>query len=301
MAYSWTNDLTAADVTPKSMLMNRRQIMAGAVGLGAIGFSATQAAAQGTLKSNSLEDITTYNNYYEFGTGKDDPAKNAHKLVTSPWSIKVDGLVDNPGEYSVADLIDGLDIEERIYRFRCVEAWAMVVPWNGVELADVLKKAGVQANGKYVAFETVVQEENMVGVQRRVLDFPYVEGLRMDEAMHPLTLLATGIYGEPLANQSGAPIRVVVPWKYGYKSIKSIVRITVTDREPPTSWNKANAREYGFYSNVNPTVDHPRWSQATHREIGGGLFAKRQPTLMFNGYEDEVARLYAGMDLTVDS
>ena len=301
MAYSWTNDLTAADVTPKSMLMNRRQIMAGAVGLGAIGFSATQAAAQGTLKSNSLEDITTYNNYYEFGTGKDDPAKNAHKLVTSPWSIKVDGLVDNPGEYSVADLIDGLDIEERIYRFRCVEAWAMVVPWNGVELADVLKKAGVQANGKYVAFETVVQEENMVGVQRRVLDFPYVEGLRMDEAMHPLTLLATGIYGEPLANQSGAPIRVVVPWKYGYKSIKSIVRITVTDREPPTSWNKANAREYGFYSNVNPTVDHPRWSQATHREIGGGLFAKRQPTLMFNGYEDEVARLYAGMDLTVDT
>lgn len=301
MAYSWTNDLTAADVTPKSMMMNRRQIMAGAVGLGAIGFSATQAAAQGTLKSNSLEDITTYNNYYEFGTGKDDPAKNAHKLVTSPWSIKVDGLVDNPGEYSVADLIDGLDIEERIYRFRCVEAWAMVVPWNGVELADVLKKAGVQANGKYVAFETVVQEENMVGVQRRVLDFPYVEGLRMDEAMHPLTLLATGIYGEPLANQSGAPIRVVVPWKYGYKSIKSIVRITVTDREPPTSWNKANAREYGFYSNVNPTVDHPRWSQATHREIGGGLFAMRQPTLMFNGYEDEVARLYAGMDLTVDS
>lgn len=301
MAYRWTNDLTAADVTPKSMMMNRRQIMAGAVGLGAIGFSATQAAAQGTLKSNSLEDITTYNNYYEFGTGKDDPAKNAHKLVTSPWSIKVDGLVDNPGEYSVADLIDGLDIEERIYRFRCVEAWAMVVPWNGVELADVLKKAGVQANGKYVAFETVVQEENMVGVQRRVLDFPYVEGLRMDEAMHPLTLLATGIYGEPLANQSGAPIRVVVPWKYGYKSIKSIVRITVTDREPPTSWNKANAHEYGFYSNVNPTVDHPRWSQATHREIGGGLFAKRLPTLMFNGYEDEVASLYAGMDLTVDS
>lgn len=301
MAYRWTNDLTAADVTPKSMVMSRRQIMAGAAGLGAIGFSATQAAAQDTLKPNSLEDITTYNNFYEFGTGKGDPAENAHKLVTSPWSVKVDGLVDNPGEYSVADLIDGLDIEERIYRFRCVEAWAMVVPWNGVELADVLKKAGVQANGKYVAFETVVQEENMIGVQRRVLDFPYVEGLRMDEAMHPLTLLATGIYGEPLANQSGAPIRVVVPWKYGYKSIKSIVRITVTDQEPPTSWNKANAREYGFYSNVNPTVDHPRWSQATHREIGGGLFAKRQPTLMFNGYEDEVASLYEGMDLTVDS
>lgn len=299
MAYRWTNDLTAADVTPKSMVLNRRQIMAGAAGLGAIGFSATQAAAQDALVPNSLEDITTYNNYYEFGTGKTDPAENAHKLVTSPWSIKVDGLVDNPGEYSVADLIDGLDIEERIYRFRCVEAWAMVVPWNGVELADILTKAGVQANGKYVAFETVVQEENMIGVQRRVLDFPYVEGLRMDEAMHPLTILATGIYGEPLANQSGAPIRVVVPWKYGFKSIKSIVRITVTEEEPPTSWNKANAREYGFYSNVNPNVDHPRWSQATHREIGGGIFAKRQPTLMFNGY-DEVASLYEGMDLSKD-
>ncbi len=300
MAYRWKNDLTAADVTPKAMMMNRRQIMAGAAGLGAIGFSATQAAAQDALEPNSLEDITTYNNYYEFGTGKADPAQNAHKLVTSPWSITVDGLVDNPGEYSVADLLDGLDIEERIYRFRCVEAWSMVVPWNGVELADILNKAGVQANGKYVAFETVVQPENMIGVQRRVLDFPYVEGLRIDEAMHPLTLLATGIYGEPLANQSGAPIRLVVPWKYGFKSIKSLVRITVTDREPPTSWNKANAREYGFYSNVNPTVDHPRWSQATHRVIGGGIFAKRQSTLMFNGYEEEVASLYDGMDLTAN-
>lgn len=300
MAYRWKNDLTAADVTPKAMMMNRRQIMAGAAGLGAIGFSATQAAAQDALEPNSLEDITSYNNYYEFGTGKADPAQNAHKLVTSPWSITVDGLVDNPGEYSVADLLDGLDIEERIYRFRCVEAWSMVVPWNGVELADILNKAGVQANGKYVAFETVVQPENMIGVQRRVLDFPYVEGLRMDEAMHPLTLLATGIYGEPLANQSGAPIRLVVPWKYGFKSIKSLVRITVTDREPPTSWNKANAREYGFYSNVNPTVDHPRWSQATHRVIGGGIFAKRQSTLMFNGYEEEVASLYDGMDLTAN-
>ena len=300
MAYRWKNDLTAADVTPKAMMMNRRQIMAGAAGLGAIGVSATQAAAQDALGPNSLKDITTYNNYYEFGTGKADPAQNAHKLVTSPWSITVDGLVDNPGEYSVANLLDGLDIEERIYRFRCVEAWSMVVPWNGVELADILNKAGVQANGKYVAFETVVQPENMIGVQRRVLDFPYVEGLRMDEAMHPLTLLATGIYGEPLANQSGAPIRLVVPWKYGFKSIKSLVRITVTDREPPTSWNKANAREYGFYSNVNPTVDHPRWSQATHRVIGGGIFAKRQSTLMFNGYEEEVASLYDGMDLTAN-
>lgn len=296
MAYRWTNDLTAADVTPKAAFMNRRQIMAGAAGLGAIGFSATQAAARADLVPNSLKDITTYNNYYEFGTGKGDPAKNAGSLVTSPWSIKVDGMVDNPGEYSVDQLLAGLDIEERIYRLRCVEVWSMVVPWNGVELADVLKKAGVQSRGKYVAFETVVQPDNMVGVRRGVLDFPYVEGLRMDEAMHPLTLLATGIYGEPLAKQNGAPIRLVVPWKYGFKSIKSIVRISVTDRQPPTTWNKISSREFGFYSNVNPTVDHPRWSQADERRIGGGLFAGRQETLMFNGY-DEVASLYAGMDL----
>lgn len=174
----------------------------------------------------------------------------------------------------------------------------MVIPWNGVELADVLKKAGVQSSAKYVAFETVVQPENMIGVQRGVLDFPYVEGLRLDEAMHPLTIMATGIYGEPIANQNGAPIRVVVPWKYGFKSIKSIVRITLTDVEPPTSWNKTSAREYGFYSNVNPEVSHPRWSQASERRIGGGLFASRQDTLMFNGYEDEVAGLYEGMDLS---
>jgi len=194
--------------------------------------------------------------------------------------------------------MDGLDIEERIYRFRCVEAWSMVVPWNGVELADILNKAGVQSDAKYVAFETVVQPDNMIGVRRGVLDFPYVEGLRLDEAMNPLTLMATGIYGEPIANQNGAPIRLVVPWKYGFKSIKSIVRMTLTDEEPDTSWNKTNAREYGFYSNVNPEVSHPRWSQASERVIGGGLFAARQDTLMFNGYEEEVASMYDGMDLS---
>ena len=296
MAYRWTNDLTAADVTPKSVFFNRRQFFKGAAGLGAIGFAASQAAAQEALVPNSLEDITTYNNFYEFGTGKEDPAKNAGEMITSPWRVKVDGLVDNPGEYSVEELLAGLDVEERIYRFRCVEAWAMVVPWNGVELSDILNKAGVQANGKYVAFETVVQPETMVGVRQGVLDFPYVEGLRMDEAMHPLTMLATGIYGEPLANQSGAPIRLVVPWKYGFKSIKSIVRITVTEEQPEATWNKINPREYGFYSNVNPEVDHPRWSQGSERLIGGGLFAKRQDTLKFNGY-DEVANLYDGMDL----
>ncbi len=297
MAHRWTNDLTRADVTPKAAYLNRRQILAGTIGLGAIGLAG--AARADTLEPNTLEEITSYNNYYEFGTGKTDPATNAHKLVTSPWSIKVDGMVDNPGDYALGDLLDGLTEEERIYRFRCVEAWSMVIPWNGIELADILNKVGVQSGAKYVAFETVVQPENMIGVQRRVLDFPYVEGLRLDEAMHPLTIMATGIYGEPIANQNGAPIRLVVPWKYGFKSIKSIVRITLTDEEPPISWNVANAREYGFYSNVNPTVDHPRWSQATERKIGGGLFASRQDTLMFNGYP-EVASLYEGMDLTVN-
>ncbi|MEM9786920.1 MAG: protein-methionine-sulfoxide reductase catalytic subunit MsrP [Pseudomonadota bacterium] len=298
MAHRWNNDLTRADVTPKSVYLNRRQILAGTVGLGAIGLAG--GASANTLEPNTLEEITTYNNFYEFGTGKNDPAQNAHKLVTAPWSIKVDGLVDNPGDYALADLLDGLTVEERIYRFRCVEAWSMVIPWNGIELADILNKVGVQSGAKYVAFETVVQPENMIGVQRRVLDFPYVEGLRLDEAMHPLTIMATGIYDEPIYNQNGAPIRLVVPWKYGFKSIKSIVRITLQEDEPPTSWNKANAREYGFYSNVNPNVDHPRWSQATERRIGGGLFAPRIDTLMFNGYENEVASLYEGQDLSVD-
>ena len=292
MAFRWTNDLTAADVTPKAAFMNRRQLIAGTVGLGAIA-AGLPAAAQDALEPNTLEEIQTYNNYYEFGTGKTDPADNAHMLEISPWSVKVDGMVDNPGDYALDDLLAGLTVEDRIYRFRCVEAWSMVVPWNGIELADILNKVGVQSGAKYVAFETVVQPENMPGVQRRVLDFPYVEGLRLDEAMHPLTIMATGIYGEPISKQNGAPMRLVVPWKYGYKSIKSIVRITLTDEEPPTSWNKAISREYGFYSNVNPEVDHPRWSQATERKIGGGLFAARQDTLMLNGYADEVASLYA--------
>ena len=298
MAYRWTNDLTKADITPKAAYLNRRQILAGTIGLGAIGL-AGGAAAQDALEPNTLEEITSYNNFYEFGTGKSDPADNAHKMVTSPWSIKVDGMVDNPGDYALDDLLAGLSVEDRLYRFRCVEAWSMVIPWNGIELADILNKVGVQSSAKYVAFETVVQPENMIGVQRRVLDFPYVEGLRLDEAMHPLTIMATGIYDEPMANQNGAPIRLVVPWKYGFKSIKSIVRITLTDKEPAISWNVANPREYGFYSNVNPTVDHARWSQASERKIGGGLFASRQDTLMFNGYP-EVASLYEGQDLSVD-
>ena len=296
MARRWTNTLTQADVTPQAHWLNRRQIMAGAAGLGYLA-SVGPSTAQDALEPTSLEDITSYNNFYEFGTGKDDPLRNAGAMVTAPWTIKVDGLVDNPGDYALEDLISGLTVEERIYRFRCVEAWSMVVPWNGIELADILERVGVQADARYVAFETDVQPDVMPGVQREVIPFPYVEGLRLDEAMHPLTLMATGIYGEPLANQNGAPIRLVVPWKYGFKSIKSVIRISLVADEPPATWNVINPREYGFYSNVNPTVDHPRWSQASERPIGGGLFSGRQPTLMFNGYESEVASLYEGMDL----
>ena len=211
--------------------------------------------------------------------------------------MKIDGLVDRPGDYAFDEILSNMTLEERIYRFRCVEAWSMVVPWTGFELADLLELAGVQSSAKYVAFETVLRPDEMPGTRYNVLDWPYVEGLRLDEAMHPLTIMATGIYDRDIPKQNGAPLRLVVPWKYGFKSIKSIVRISLTDSEPPTAWNKANPREYGFYSNVNPEVDHPRWSQATEREIGGGLFSKRKPTLMFNGYGEEVASLYAGMDL----
>ncbi|MEM6478008.1 MAG: protein-methionine-sulfoxide reductase catalytic subunit MsrP [Pseudomonadota bacterium] len=301
MAKRWTNDLSWKDVTPKPVWLNRRQIIAGALGLSAATGIGGPLAAQASqeLQPNTWEEITSYNNFYEFGTGKEDPARFAGQLTTAPWPIVVDGLVDNPGTYDVTELVAGLDVEERIYRFRCVEAWSMVIPWNGIELADILNKVGVQDGAKYVAFETLVRPSEMPGVNRAVLDWPYREGLRLDEAMHPLTMMATGIYGRTIANQNGAPIRLVVPWKYGFKSIKSIVRITLTEEEPPTSWNMANGREYGFYSNVNPNVDHPRWSQATERTIGGGLFARRQPTLMFNGYQEDVTSLYDGMDLSV--
>jgi methionine sulfoxide reductase catalytic subunit len=297
MAHRWNNNLTAADVTPYSAFLNRRQIMAGMAGLGLASVAAPVMAASDELKQNTWEEITSYNNFYEFGTGKEDPSSYADALTTDPWTVKIDGMVDNPGDYALGDILAKMTMEERIYRFRCVEAWSMVVPWNGFELADLLEMAGVQSGAKYVGFETLVRPSEMRGQKYPVLDWPYVEGLRLDEAMNPLTIMATGIYGKPIPNQNGAPMRLVVPWKYGFKSIKSIVRITLTDKEPATSWNKANAREYGFYSNVNPAVDHPRWSQASERRIGGGLFSKREPTLNFNGYEDEVASLYDGMDL----
>ena len=296
MANGWKNNLLNSEITPELFWLNRRQIVSGALCSGLVGAIPAPSLAE-VLAPNSWEDITNYNNYYEFGTGKGDPAANAHRLNTNRWSIVVDGMVDNPGRYSLPDLLTGLTPEERVYRFRCVEAWSMVVPWNGYELRDILDIVGVKSSAKYVSFETALRPDEMPGVKYNVLDWPYREGLRLDEAMHPLTLMATGIYGKPIPNQNGAPIRLVVPWKYGFKSIKSIVRITLTDIEPKTSWNKSNPREYGFYSNVNPTVDHPRWSQASERRIGGGLFARRKPTLMFNGYEDEVAHLYNGMDL----
>lgn len=298
MAHRWTNDLTRDDVTPKALYLNRRQWMAGAgamLGAGALG---GRARAQDDMELNSFEDITSYNNFYEFGTGKTDPSNYAHALTTSPWSIEIDGLVDNPGTYSFEDIVEGQTIEERIYRLRCVEAWSMVIPWHGFELADLLTRVGVQEGARFVAFETLVRPEEMPGQRRAVLDWPYREGLRLDEAMNPLTILATGLYGEAMPNQNGAPIRLVVPWKYGFKSIKSIVRISLTEEQPEATWNMKNPREYGFYSNVNPNVDHPRWSQASERRVGGGLFSSRIPTRMFNGYEEEVAHMYEGMDLS---
>jgi len=305
MAGRFKSDLNWSDVTPKERWRTRRQIMAGAGALAAgtiAGPALAKLGAQKTdygkgLEPNSWEDITSYNNFYEFGTGKEDPAKNAGGMMTDFWTVKIDGLVEKPGDYTMAQILEGMTLEERIYRFRCVEAWSMVVPWVGFELADLLEKVGVKSNAKYVAFYTAVLPKVMNGIRYPVLDWPYREGLRLDEAMHPLTLMATGLYDEPLPNQNGAPLRLVVPWKYGFKSIKSIVRISLVEEMPDTSWSMANAREYGFYSNVNPQVDHPRWSQATERRIGGGLFAARQETLMFNGYEDEVASIYTGMDL----
>ena len=261
----------------------------------------TRSAVPGAVtmdKVTDYKDATSYNNYYEFGTDKADPEKNAHTLKTSPWSVEVEGLVKKPGKFALEDLVKLSAQEERIYRLRCVEGWSMVIPWVGYSLSKLIEKVEPTGSAKFVEFVTLADPKTMPFVGSRVLDWPYAEGLRMDEAMHPLTLLAFGMYGEVLPNQNGAPVRLVVPWKYGFKSAKSLVKIRFTDREPKTAWNKAAANEYGFYSNVNPNVDHPRWSQATERRIGeDGLFAKRRKTLLFNGYEAQVGQLYAGMDL----
>jgi sulfoxide reductase catalytic subunit YedY len=246
-------------------------------------------------KLNAFEEITGYNNFYEFGTGKNDPQRYAGRLTTSPWTVKIDGLCNKPADYQLEDLIRPHQLEERIYRLRCVEAWSMVVPWIGIPLAEILKRAEPQSKATFVAFTTLLRPNEMIGQREPALEWPYIEGLRMDEAMHPLTILAVGLYGKTLMNQNGAPIRLVVPWKYGFKSIKSIVRIRFVDRMPKTSWSIANPGEYGFYSNVNPEVDHPRWSQATERRIPG--YFKNHKTLMFNGYGDQVASMYSGLDL----
>jgi sulfoxide reductase catalytic subunit YedY len=296
-------------VTGENLYFNRRSVIAGLASIGATSMIPSVAAQpNGALapliarktsfnpgESLTPEDaVTGYNNYYEFGTSKDDPAKNAWQLQPEPWSITVDGLVDKPATYGLEDLIDFNALEERIYRLRCVEAWSMIVPWIGVPLSSVLKKIQPQSSAKYVRFETLADPKQMPGLRWPVLDWPYTEGLRMDEAMNDLAFLAVGLYGKEIPNQNGAPVRLVVPWKYGFKSGKSIVRISLTDQEPVTSWNKSAPREYGFYSNVNPEVDHPRWSQARERRIGE--FGRRK-TLKFNGYGDLVADMYAGIDL----
>jgi sulfoxide reductase catalytic subunit YedY len=246
----------------------------------------------------AYKDASSYNNFYEFGTDKSDPVANAHTLKTNPWSVDIEGLVKKPGRLGLEDLLKLSPMEERIYRLRCVEGWSMVIPWVGYSLAGLIRQVEPLGSAKYVEFVTLADPKTMPFVGSRVLDWPYVEALRLDEALHPLTLLAFGMYGEVMPNQNGAPVRLVVPWKYGFKSSKSIVKIRFTDKQPATAWNKAAANEYGFYSNVNPNVDHPRWSQASERRIGeDGLFAKKRKTLIFNGYEAQVGQLYAGMDL----
>ena len=263
--------------------------------------SGARSAVAGALtmeKTTPYADVTSYNNFYEFGTDKADPEKNAGSLKPRPWAVSVEGEVKKPKLYDIDELLKLSPMEERIYRLRCVEGWSMVIPWVGYSLSELIRKVEPTGNAKFVEFVTLADKAQMPGLRSNVLDWPYVEGLRMDEAMNPLALLTFGLYGEVLPNQSGAPVRVVVPWKYGFKSGKSIVKIRFTERQPQSSWLKANSSEYGFYSNVNPAVDHPRWSQATERRIGeDGVFQKKRPTLMFNGYEAQVGQMYAGMDL----
>jgi methionine sulfoxide reductase catalytic subunit len=317
------NHRVASEITPQSAYQGRRDMLkllatgaAGATLAGwaerdaqaamgggklpaLVGAKASIAGAVTMEKITDYKDASTYNNYYEFGTDKSDPAKYGHTLQPKPWTVEIEGLVKKPAKYTLEDLIKLSAQEERIYRLRCVEGWSMVIPWVGYSLSELIKKVEPATDAKYVEFYTLADKKTMPGLGGRSLDWPYMEALRMDEAMHPLALLTFGMYGELLPNQNGAPVRMVLPWKYGFKSGKSIVKIRFTDKEPKTAWNKAAPQEYGFYSNVNPGVDHPRWSQATERRIGeeGGVFAKKRKTLMFNGYEAQVASLYAGMDL----
>lgn len=293
-------DLTDNDVTDYALYQRRREFLKTLGGIALIGASGFPLGASATSafstdeEQTSFNDITTYNNFYEFGTDKSDPARYASDMKTSPWSVTVDGECAKPGKLNLEDILKPHSTEERIYRLRCVEGWSMVIPWLGFPLADLLKRFEPTSNAKYVRFETLFDPKQLRGQQRNVLDWPYVEGLRLDEAMHPLSFIATGLYGKDLLNQNGAPLRLVVPWKYGFKSIKSIVKLSFVAEQPDTSWGRSAPREYGFYSNVNPEVDHPRWSQRRERRIGE--FRKRE-TLMFNGYAEQVASLYSGMDL----
>ncbi|MBK6869310.1 MAG: protein-methionine-sulfoxide reductase catalytic subunit MsrP [Burkholderiales bacterium] len=313
----------SGDITPRAVYQQRRELLktlaAGAAGGALAAWAARDARAQtarpgklaplpgarsavsGAVTMEKLtdhQDATSYNNFYEFGTDKDDPARHAHQMKTVPWSVEIEGLVNKPGRLALEDLLKLKPMEERVYRLRCVEGWSMVIPWVGYSLAELIKRVEPQGSAKYLEFVTLAENKQMPGLRSRVIDWPYTEGLRMDEALHPLALLTFGMYGEVLPHQNGAPVRLVVPWKYGFKSAKSIVKIRFLEQAPRTAWNKAAANEYGFYSNVNPEVDHPRWSQATERRIGeDGLFTKKRKTLMFNGYEAQVGQLYAGMDL----
>jgi sulfoxide reductase catalytic subunit YedY len=315
-------DIPASEITPRDFYLRRREFLRQATALGLAGSlfptgsglaqTAAPVTEQGKLaklpgrpsplsiteKRTPYKDVVTYNNYYEFGTDKSEPAQNAHKLKTRPWSVIIDGEARNKKPIDVEELLKLAPMEERIYRMRCVEGWSMVIPWVGYPMAELIKRVEPTSKAKFVGFTTATQPDTMIGLRLPVLEWPYVEGLRMDEAMHPLAILGFGLYGEVLPNQNGAPVRLVVPWKYGFKSIKSIVRITFSEHMPKTSWNVAAAHEYGFYSNVNPAVDHPRWSQATERRIGeDGFFQPKRKTLLFNGYAEQVAGLYAGMDL----
>jgi sulfoxide reductase catalytic subunit YedY len=301
-------DIPSSEITDKDTYLNRRKFMQSMGGLAILPILSEVHAGYGNAplkhkKSATYsideeltphQDITNYNNFYEFGTDKYSPAKYAQQLTTDPWSVTIAGHVEKPGTYNLEDILKPHALEERVYRLRCVERWSMVIPWIGFPLADLIKRFQPTSRAKFVKFTTLERKEEMPGLRRRVLDWPYVEGLRMDEAMHPLTLMAVGLYGEVIPKQNGAPIRLVVPWKYGFKSIKSIVKIEFVEQQPVSSWEQAAPREYGFYSNVNPKVDHPRWSQKRERRIGE--FLKRK-TLMFNGYEEQVAALYKGMDL----
>lgn len=298
------DDIRSSEITPEGVYVNRRKFLATAgvvMGTAAAGVVASGRIASAFAteerqedKPNSWEDITTYNNYYEFGTDKSDPSENAQHFRTRPWTVKVDGLVKKPAEYHFEDLVKPFKLEDRVYRFRCVEAWSMVIPWQGIPLAEMIKRFEPLPSAKFVQFTTLYAPDQMPGERTRILEWPYVEGLRMDEATHPLTLMVTGLYGKTLPNQNGAPLRLIVPWKYGFKGIKAITKISFVEKQPANTWQIANPNEYGFYANVNPEVDHPRWTQASERRIGK---FRRQKTLMFNGYADQVAKLYAGMDL----